>query len=164
MENWLDSMEKKSRYPLAQEESSTSTTSAANKLIDLGYEEKSRYPAGKGTPSFTNVQALNGDNEANINAAFLAAFDSGMDDIQRKYGRKAKAEPGSNISEGKKFLDKEEYVAPKIVGTRVLGELLDKDSKNIILINTPRTLGIPAKFRGHWKAVSKNGRKVYVLE
>lgn len=55
------------------------------------------------------------------------------------------------------------YIAPKIVGTHKLGELLDLDTKFMIMNDTPDSSGEDMEIKLDWKPVVKGGKTVFVL-
>lgn len=57
----------------------------------------------------------------------------------------------------------QDYVAPSIVGTRKLGNLLDPSTKLMVMSGTPHSHGRDLEVKLEWKAVIKNERTVFVL-
>ena len=111
-------------------------------------------------------------------AKFLAAYASGMETVQEKYSKAvgdqqeetnaswiAPASARSPHSEFDHYSDDEQgYVAPRIIGTHVLGEHLDQISRAMVVRPTPITNETDyVKSAQKWKSVVKDGRKVYVL-
>ena len=109
---------------------------------------------------------------------FLAAYKSGMEKIKGKYKATGHDQesahsswrgPASQKSSITQYDDphtdeEEEYVAPPIVGTHVLGELLDEKTKELVVrdskIDNAKDAVEDVK---NWTAVIRNGKEVYRL-
>ena len=111
-------------------------------------------------------------------AKFLAAYASGLETVQDKYNKvdevqqeesnaswTAPASAHSPCSKLDHFSDSEQgYVAPPIIGTHVLGELLDRMTRAMVIRPTTATNGVDyVKSNEEWKPVVKDGRTVFVL-
>lgn len=57
----------------------------------------------------------------------------------------------------------QDYVAPKIIGTRKLGTLLDEDTRAMVVSDTPRNGRWDLWVQIEWKPVVRGGKTVYVL-
>lgn len=57
----------------------------------------------------------------------------------------------------------QDYIAPSIVFTRVLGDLLDLSTRSMIMKETPNSRGRDMKIKLEWKPVVKDGTTIFVL-
>ncbi len=69
--------------------------------------------------------------------------------------------PPNNIALVNLLTQKQEYDCPTIVGTHVLGEVLDPESKRLVV--KPNSRGEWFKMKLDWKPVVKDGRTCYIL-
>lgn len=122
----------------------------------------------------------NPKSESSITADFLSAYNKKLLGVQSKYVKPTGTENRKPaLSHDDQFFDPvstsisrwvfpvlrpiQDYVAPKIIGTRKLGELLDEHTRSMVVSEMRRELRWDLWAQIEWKPVVKGGKTVYVL-